>query len=556
MHPKIPVRNLALQGFKPIALQQKEARLNAAIQNGLEFHQRGDLDSARELYASVLREVPNHFDALHLSGVICSQTGEHELAIELLSKAIAVNKNHAVAHNNLGNVHAQLANWPAAVRSYDQAIHLDQRYALAFFNRGIAEEELGDLDAALTSYRRAIQIAPQYAQVHSNCGAVLEKIGIFDEALAHFDRAIALDPTFAGAHYNRATHLMRHKRYDEALASFNRAIEIQPQFADAYWNSSLTHLFQGDWAAGWDKYDWRWLRSDLGSDNFRPPLETNRLAHAAIDTSNLKVFIWNEQGVGDVVFHASMFSEAVAHFGSVTVQTDHRLITLLQRSIEDAVFVDKSEPVDTDQFDLHLAHGDLGFFFRRDARDFQRIKPRYLQSDTNRARLLRAELGDHIDLLCGITWRSNHAHMGQAKSMDLHDLLPLFQIEGIRFINLQYGNTSNDLFEFKSEYGIDIINCPMVDNFSDLDGHAALVDACDVIITVSNTTAHIAGGLGKPTHVMLPKVNGTLWYWANCQDKQSMWYPTVQIHEQSQHGDWDEVVSTIATTIKEKYLLI
>ena len=556
MHPKIPARNIALQAFKPIAVQQKEARLNSSIQKGLNFHQHGDLMTARELYTSVLREAPTHFDALHLLGVICSQLGEHALAIDMLSQAVAVNKKHPVAYNNLGNVQAQLANWAAAVGNYDQAIHLDPHYALAFFNRGIALEELHNLDAALESYQKAIAIDPQYAEAHLNCGSVFEKIGLFSEALTHFDQAIAIDPQFAVAYYNRATHLMKHKRYDEALASFNKAIEIRPQFADAYWNSSLTHLFRGEWAAGWDSYDWRWQRSDLGPENFRPPLDTNRLDHAAIDSSNLKVFIWNEQGLGDVVFHASMFSEAVARFGSVTVQTDHRLITLLQRSIGDAVFVDKSDPVKTDQFDLHLAHGDLGVFFRRDAEDFQRIKPKYLHSDTNRARALRTELGDHTDLLCGITWRSNHAQMGQAKSLGLHALLPLFEIAGIRFINLQYGDTSHDLLEFKSKYDFEIINCSTVDNFSDIDGHAALVDACDVIITVSNSTAHIAGGLGKPTHVMLPKVNGTLWYWANRQGKQSMWYPTVQIHEQSRYGDWDEVVSTIVTTIKEKYLNI
>jgi len=556
MHPKTPARNTALQAFKPIAVQQKEARLNATIQKGLDAHQRGDLTTARALYASVLREVPTHFDALHLLGVICSQSGEYALAIDLLSQAITVNKKHPVAHNNLGNAQTQLAKWADAVRSYDQAIHLDPRYALAFFNRGIALEELHSLDAALASYQRAIQIDPEYAQAHSNCGAVFEKIGLFNDALTHFDRAIALDPQFAGAHYNRATHLMKHKRYDEALASFNKAIEIRPQFADAYWNTSLTHLFRGEWAAGWDSYEWRWQRSDLGPENFRPPLDANRLAHATITSSNLKVFIWNEQGLGDVVFHASMFSEAVARFGSVTVQTDHRLITLLSRSIEDVVFVDKSDPVDTAHFDLHLAHGDLGFFFRRDAGDFQRIKPQYLQSDTPRAQTLRTELRSHTELLCGITWRSNHAQMGQAKSLRLHDLLPLFKIEGIRFVNLQYGDTSNDLLEFKSNYGVEIINCLTVDNFYDIDGHAALIDACDVIITVSNSTAHIAGGLGKPTHVMLPKVNGTLWYWANRRDTQSMWYPTVQVHEQTRNGDWDTVVSTIVTTIKEKYLNI
>lgn len=551
MQPKKSARSLALKGFKPIAVQQREARLNAVIRRGLEFHQLGNIVAARELYASVLQESPKHFDALHLLGVICSQTGEPETGIRLLTEALEINKHHAVAHNNLGNAYAQLANWHAAVRNYEKAIHLDPLYSLAFFNRGIAHEELGQIHAALSSYRRAIQIDFKNTKAHSNYGALLDKIGSFNEALEHFDKAIALEPQFAGAYYNRATHHMKRKHYDKALKDFNKAIEIQPDFADAYWNSSLTHLSKGNWAAGWDMYHWRWLRSELGPQEFRPPIETNRLALALIDSKKLKVCLWNEQGIGDVIFHASMFSNAVARFGSLTVQTDRRLIPLLQRSIKGAVFVDMSAPIDEKSFDLHLAHGDLGYFFRRSSDDFQRIKPRYLEPDSDYVKALRSGLYRNGKLLCGIAWRSSNVLMGTSKSVGLQKLLPLFQIEDIHFVNLQYGDTSDDLREFESAYGFKIATCSTVDNFSDIDGHAALVDACDLIVTVSNSTAHIAGALGKQTHVLLPQGGSRLWYWANRFGNQNLWYPTVQVHEQSESGDWDVAVSKIAELIKE-----
>ena len=69
--------------------------------------------------------------------------------------------------------------------------------------------------------------------------------------------------------------------------------------------------------------------------------------------------------------------------------------------------------------------------------------------------------------------------------------------------------------EFNRQTGIEILACESIDNFKDLDGHVALIDACDFIVTISNTSAHIAGAIGKDTYLLYPKGKGALWYWAN-----------------------------------------
>jgi hypothetical protein len=62
-----------------------------------------------------------------------------------------------------------------------------------------------------------------------------------------------------------------------------------------------------------------------------------------------------------------------------------------------------------------------------------------------------------------------------------------------------------------------------------------------MVVTASNTTAHIAGALGKPAYAMLSKGQGRLWYWA------------VNIFEQTKHGEWSDVVSDVGSSIAEKY---
>ena len=43
--------------------------------------------------------------------------------------------------------------------------------------------------------------------------------------------------------------------------------------------------------------------------------------------------------------------------------------------------------------------------------------------------------------------------------------------------------------------------------------------ACDAVVTVSNTTAHLAGALGRPTWVMVPHGHARIWYWFRDQDE-------------------------------------
>src|SRR5580693_7277750 len=76
--------------------------VHAKFNQGLALHQQGKLADAARIYGEVLQQQPNHFDALHLLGVLAAQTKKTELAVELLTKAIRLNADVAAAHSNLG----------------------------------------------------------------------------------------------------------------------------------------------------------------------------------------------------------------------------------------------------------------------------------------------------------------------------------------------------------------------------------------------------------------------------------------------------------------------
>jgi hypothetical protein len=132
------------------------------------------------------------------------------------------------------------------------------------------------------------------------------------------------------------------------------------------------------------------------------------------------------------------------------------------------------------------------------------------------------------------------------------DLLIIFAIKEIQFVSLQYGDVRKQLAEFNSRNNLNIKECLSVDNFYDIDGHAALIEACDFVITISNTSAHISGAIGKETYLMLSSGKGALWYWSNQLGQKSLWYPSIYIYEQSLPGQWVDVVKRIKLDIEKK----
>jgi ADP-heptose:LPS heptosyltransferase len=95
---------------------------------------------------------------------------------------------------------------------------------------------------------------------------------------------------------------------------------------------------------------------------------------------------------------------------------------------------------------------------------------------------------------------------------------------------------------------VDILRCDSVDNFNDLDGFAALIKACDLVISADNSTVHFAGALGKPVWLLLPV--SADWRWMQHRDD-SPWYPNASLYRQTSKGDWDGVFSNIENSLRD-----
>ena len=132
----------------------------------------------------------------------------------------------------------------------------------------------------------------------------------------------------------------------------------------------------------------------------------------------------------------------------------------------------------------------------------------------------------------------------------MSQLEPILGNPKLEFVNLQYGEIDSDLQDVEKKFDKKIHQVKNIDLFNDIDSLLALIDACDIIITTSNATAHLAGSIGKRGCVLVPFSQGKIWYW-HLNDDFSFWYPSLKIFYQTDRHDWSDTIKQATRWIEE-----
>jgi tetratricopeptide (TPR) repeat protein len=535
-------------------------------------HQAGRPEEAEQLYRQILAIDPRHADALHLLGMIEYQAGRLEAAADLIRKAIAIHSKGASYYSNLGTVvqaqgkleeaealyrkalalkpqlaevHVNLANVLQAqgkldesVVCYEQALALKPESAEALNNLGNARREQGQMDAAMACYERALAIKPDYAEVYYNLGNACRFQGKLDEAIAYYQRALTIKPEYPEAYYNRGNVLREQGKVDEARVQFAKALKLRPEYVQAGFGESLAQLVNGQFAAGWKNFEKRWLTADHDTprrDYAQPLWSGEKLASGSL-------LIWGEQGIGDEIMFAGLIPDVIRTGNRCVLDCQERLKPLFARSFPGVDVVSGCGPGLHPELEIvaQLPCASLPGVFRNTSAAFAATTSPYLVADAAERDRLRASYADGRRLV-GLAWYTNNRKWGSQRTIDLSLLAPLFKRTDTRWISLQYGDHGG-LESHVAEASVPILIDRTVDQLADIDLFAAQVAAMDLVITIDNSTAHLAGSLGVPVWVLLPFMPD--WRWL-LDREDSPWYPTMRLFRQPKTGDWQSVVEKV-----------
>jgi tetratricopeptide (TPR) repeat protein len=528
----------------------------------------GRLDEAEKVSTRVLKALPDHFDVLHLLGVIKLKRGKAGAALGLLDAAIKTNPRSPDALCNRGLTLAALNRDGDALASFEQALALAPDHVDALANRGSMLLRLQRPAEALVSLDRVVAVSPGHVSAQINRSNALALLERFDEALAQYDALLAIHPAHPEAHFNRGRALASLERHAEAITAYDRALSGRPDYArahlsrgfslqalnrfrealasfeavaaldrdnghhDARHNAALSLLTLGDYRRGFELYEARWLRSNRPRRrSFNKPLWLGEYP-----LHRKTVLLHAEQGLGDTILFAR-YAPLLARLGAkVVLEVQQELMSLIARLDGVADVIARGDPLPA--FDVHCPMGSLPLALRTELASIPAEVP-YLKASDVRIAQWEARLATLPAPRVAVAWsgRATQAN-DRNRSIALERLTPLFTLDRLSFISIQHEPRAHDVETLARIPGLTHVG----DGLRDFDDTAAVLSLVDLVISVDTSVANLAGAMGRPTWI--PLAFNADWRWL-LDRADSPWYPTARLYRQGFPGDWDSVIARV-----------
>jgi tetratricopeptide (TPR) repeat protein len=552
--------------------------LESVVAEALALESAGRQGEARQTLQEALDRGAAHTSALlRTLGRLEAQGGDAGRAVALLTEAVESDPTSADALGDLGNAYLVLDADREAESAYLRALAANPDHAVSLNNLGLLRTRRGEREAALDCFRHAFRSDPDFTPALKNLVAWLPDTAVPetdiamledvttrmpDNAAAHaalgalhlrgafnagpalnaLDRAIALGMDDRQVHTNRGVALHELGRHAEALAEFDRALEHDPRDTHARFHRSITLLAQQRYAEAWPDYALRLESESPGRRTFPYPIWEGQ------ELSGRTLLVYAEQGVGDEILFASCLPDVVARAARVVVDCDPRLAPLYRRSFPTAEVHGASQLDPTDwasqiEADYQTPIGSLPRYLRRSVDAFS-PHGGYLRADPDRIAHWHSQIAPAGDAAprVGLSWRGGTLRSrGAARSLEPEQLAPLFEVPNLKWVNLQRGASVKELMAALGAVATARLAWP--DVLEDLDETAALIGALDLVITVDNTIAQLAGATGRPVWMLLP--SAPEWRYGVSRDRMP-WYPSARLFRQSSPGTWKLAVERTA----------
>jgi tetratricopeptide (TPR) repeat protein len=528
------------------AIALKPDYAEAHCNQGITLHGLGRPGDALASYGRAVALKPDYAEAHYNQGIALRALGRPADALASYDQAVAARPDYAEAWSNRGNVLGDLRRHEEALASFERAIALKPDYAEAYGNRALTLRDLRRPEDALASAERAVALQPESAQAHGARASALYELRRLDAVLEGFDRAIALKPDYAEAHSNRGVLLLEMRRLDEAMASFERAIALKPDFAEAQYQMAMGRLTLGDDRRGWAQYEWRW-----GTTQFEEAVRDlgAPLWLGGEDLKGRTILLHGEQGLGDTLQFCRYVTKVAALGATVVLEAQGGLERLLSRleGVDRIVSRGRAAP----PYDFHTPLASLPLALN--AGPDGDLGP-YLSADPQAAAAWAERLGQPGALRVGLCWAGGaRPDQPVAHAIDLRRSLPLTafaslaDIDGLQLYSLQKGPPAAQLAEARAGgwAGPPIID--LTDELKDFADTAALMANLDLVITCDTSTAHLAGGLGKPVWIL--NRFDACWRWLDGR-ADSPWYPSARLFRQAAPGAWGPVVEAVRERLR------
>ena len=405
--------------------------------------------------------------------------------------------------------------------------------------QGIIAATAGDPEKGVALLRRAIQLRPGNATWYAHLSSLCRTTYRMEEALAAGQESIRLDSNNAEHLVNLSLIFVDVDDRDRAMACLLRALGLKHDHADGHLALAQNLLAMGDFDPGWMEYEWRNL-TEAGKATM-PSMTSAAWNGMRIPTGRL--LLVGDQGYGDTIQFARYIPMAAERCQELIIGCSAEMGPLLANIPGVKQYCHRWTDVPG-----HAAHcrlSSLPYLFRTQLDTIPSQIP-YLKADPARIAHWKGRLDAMLPAgakRIGLAWTGRPTHPNdRRRSMPLSQLLPLADAGPAAFVSLQKPMPDRDLDMIPNFRGM----TNLADELTDFGETAALMENLDLVITVDTSMGHLAGALGKPVWILIPKAAD--WRWM-LDREDSPWYPSVRLFRQPRPGAWDETLGRLRAAL-------
>ncbi len=496
-------------------------------------------DATISLCTKALKASNSHKGIYQLLGDAHRGKGEPYKALQAYKKESEISPEDPAPLISAANLLRGLNKAEDAVNLAAKALELRPGDDTILSNLGCILTDAQRYEEAEQCCRRSTVLNPTNAEAYGNLAIVLLAVGKIDEAINAIKEAISLDPGKAGFHTVLGSIYVALGNHDEAVKQQLKALHLNPLDQEAHTGLGCIQLAKGEFSQGWHEY------------SYRPQKPCLQNIPTWCRSRKETVLVIGEQGIGDQILYGSLIQEAQSYCENMILRVDKRLVPLFKRSFSGSIEIGSLDTPESASFcDSYIAMADLSRLFRNSLSDFSSCSWPYLSADLDKSCKLSTQLrGVTNKKIIGLSWRSaGKGYNNKSKSVSLEDLAMSLSSIDAELVSLQYDEHQSEIEALKTTHGICINTAEELDLYNDIDGAAALISACDKVVTVSNVTAHLAGALGKETHLLVSRSPNFCW---GLESSKSPWYPSISLYRQSRDGDWSKALDQIAGVLTD-----
>lgn len=437
------------------------------------------------------------------------EDGNHGDIIKLVSTACEVDPQIILKHPQLlfyrGYAEGVTGKPNEAIKSYMLAIEHGFRRSGIYFNLGNALRIQKAPEQALVYYQEACRLTTERWPIYTNMALCFDELGDIDSCDAFRIKAYEENSENDTCRFNYSYSLMRNGKIEEGLRLYESRVKTVP-------NKSLSVTWSNE-----------------------------------TELAGKKVLVVQEQGIGDVIMFGGLVKSASKRFRETKLICNNQLKDVLNRSIDGVEVVSSIAPEVLSDFDERVGVCSMAHILAQQGLNGVPVKP-YLIADPKRVSDFKKKLYRSSKLrTVGIAWKGGSTEMDRSRrSIPLARIIREAGLSEDIIINLQYGDTTDEVEEARQTIGVEIVE--LNDSTFDIEEVLAAVSSVDEIVSVQQSVVHFAGALGKKVRVLVPFTPE--WRYGR-EDSRMIWWESPVLYRQKEKDVWDKPLNDLRLDLEQ-----